>query len=242
MCQVQTQDILAPMQEEIFDINDTVKIFYSYLTDGAGRQFTKEFEDILQKNFTGRTFKNCLEWCAGPGFIGTSLWANNVCKNLDFLEKFDPAITQLHKTREHNNANFDIYRADCISAIPPDKKYDLIVGNPPWFPDTTSCLSMLPPENFNVITERICIDELWQSHKNFFNHVSDYLTDDGVILLVEHTLGSPGRDSEFMPMLENNDLTITGVFDSQTPNKNVYYLVIERTNDSRSSVSHLAED
>ncbi len=54
----------------------STRVFYEYALDGGGTweapHFVSVVRSILQTEGI-REFKNCLEWCSGPGFIGFAL-------------------------------------------------------------------------------------------------------------------------------------------------------------------------
>ena len=66
----------------------------------------------------------------------------------------------------------------------------------------------------------------WSIHKNFFNNVNNYLTDDGIIVLAENVWGS--NPDTFQDMITDNNLQITHHFVSKQYPLDMWYLGITR--------------
>lgn len=199
-------------------------IFYTKETDGGGSWFGQEYIDIIKHRYPTKVFNNCYEWCSGPGFIGYSILANNLCNNLWLTDIYYPAIllakeTALHSTNKWNN-NVTIYLLEDLALLPTTAMFDLIVSNPPHFVDTVS-------EDSN--RNRICTDLNWTAHKNFFANIKSHLSKDGIILLQENMLGS--TIESFSPFIEAAGLKITDWFKSdnwfkEDSRPQIYYIEI----------------
>ena len=64
----------------IFD-NGTI-INYEPEMDGGGSTQYKDFLTYFKS--TGKTYKNCFEWCSGLGAIGFSLLDAGICESITF--------------------------------------------------------------------------------------------------------------------------------------------------------------
>jgi len=73
---------------------------------------------------------NVLDLCSGSGCIAVAI-AKNTATRVDALEKYDAAYDYLIKNIEKNNAQVVPIKDDVFS-FTPDKKYDIIVSNPPY--------------------------------------------------------------------------------------------------------------
>lgn len=71
-----------------------------------------------------------LDLCSGSGCIAIAVAANSGAK-VDAVEKYDEAFAYLEKNIKKNNADVTALKED-IFDFKPDKKYDLIVSNPPY--------------------------------------------------------------------------------------------------------------
>lgn len=200
-----------------------IKVHYELSNDGYGSVIAPDFYHTITKQYN-RIFESCLEWCAGPGFIGFNLLAKGIVKKISFLEIADSPIKDLRKTAESID-NVSIYQGNELNSIP-EQQFDLIVSNPPHF--LTEKESLI--ENLET---RLFVDPEWSIHKNFFNQVSNYLTDDGIILLIENRAGS--NKKIFESLLAGTDLQITNTYETarkKYAGAPLYYLEV-RKNDQR---------
>ena len=98
--------------------------------------------------------------------------------------------------------------------------FDLIVANPPayqsrlWARDN---FENTPMQHWH----RISYDKDWQAHQDFFKHIKQHLTQDGVILLQEQMLGS--SVFEFEKFVDAGGLKIKSAF-YEKHNRYTWYL------------------
>ena len=71
-----------------------------------------------------------LDLCSGSGCIAVAI-SKNTDTQVDAVEKYGEAFEYLEKNIKRNNANVNPILADIFDYVP-DKKYDLIVSNPPY--------------------------------------------------------------------------------------------------------------
>lgn len=211
----------------IYDIENVygLSVCYTNDTDGGGRIIYPDFVKILKNKYPDKTFNNCLEWCAGPGFIGFSMLSQNICKHLTLIDIHQPAIDTASITVSNNGLKdkVSVYHSNNFDSIPLISKFDLIVANPPHY-NTDVYAKYLP--HWEHTTKRIYQDINWDIHHNFFKTVKNYLTDDGIILLIEHIRGS--SEETFKEMINENELKITDHFFSPTFKENYWYLQISK--------------
>jgi len=183
------------------------QVFYKPGMDGGGTWFGQEYADVIKELYRNRVFSNCLEWCAGPGYIGFNLLDHGLCKNLSLLEIHTPTAEQAIKSKHsifNGCANaVTVYNAGSVAAIDPTTKFDLVVGNPPHFPNASD-----DPD-----VSRIESDPDWAVHADFFKNIKTRLAPDGVILLQENMIGS--TPSVFEPYINANNLRINSWFKSK---------------------------
>ena len=138
--------------------------------------FFKEKGDDLPK------YKNCLEWCAGPGFIGYSLLDAEVCQHVTFMDIHEPAIDDARNNAIFNNLTdrTSFHTIDAIHKLPTDLKFDLVVANPPH--------SLKASEEWlnNKGLFRLIVDLDWKIHEEFFAHITDYLLPGAEVILSEN--------------------------------------------------------
>lgn len=206
-----------------FRVNDIV-VFYDSCMDGGGPRFGQDYLSVIRRKYPGRTFKHCYEWCSGPGFIGFALFAHGLVHKLTVSDCYEPAINGAVATTiamNHLDDYVDAYLADSLSLLPKDLKFDLVVANPPHY------LECPGDDNY----QRIAVDLGWRAHRDFFAHIGQHLTEDGVILLQENRAGSLNGVEDFREMIEHNGLYITDhynsieFFDTNGPMQ-IYYIEI----------------
>jgi methylase of polypeptide subunit release factors len=195
--------------------------------DGGGRWWASEFPRILAPVFPGRVFEKCFDWCSGPGYCGFEVLDYGMCKQLVLGDIHPLAIEYANKTIDYPDNNCkDIvtaYNIGRIDQLPTSEKFDLVIGNPPH----TSGVNL----ELDADQTRILSDVGWKSHKEFFQNIGNYLTDDGVILLCENASPGAGPKHIFEPMVKSNGLKITHELipeDFDIIMKPYYYLVIEK--------------
>ena len=112
---------------------NNTEVSFKWRLNGGGIIAANEFVRIVSNKIgkVGHVF----EYCAGPGFIGFALLANNLCDRLTLADVNPEAITAIKDTIKNNNLQdkVTVYHADCLDAIPETEQWDLVVGNPPWY-------------------------------------------------------------------------------------------------------------
>lgn len=207
--------------DTVFKIDD-IQVWYSEDMNGGGTGFGQNFSHILTKLFPERCFENCMEWCAGPGFIGFRLLYDGICKKICFFEAHRPVELALQKTIHNLPERFtDLVTyviSNDISTLSASHNFDLIVANPPMFNHVTF---------YNSYGDtRKGFDWGWATHQNFFDNVDKLLRQDGVICLVESAYGSSPED--FRDMIESNGFEIKKSFSIKTVPE-YYYLLVQKS-------------
>jgi methylase of polypeptide subunit release factors len=207
---------------------DRITIEHSRELDGGGTWISVDYLDTLEKAYPNRKFNKALEWCSGPGFIGFELLARKICNEMDFMDLHMPALDNIKQTICKNNLSYNIncILADKIEQLPP-KKYDLIVGNPPHFTK-----KVFPQHAYEDFCRRTLDIDL-KIHRNFFEEISNYLADDGIILISETYFKGMRNNKLFeagihyhqlSPMIAQNGFRMTTLHS----NEYLHYLVIEK--------------
>lgn len=221
----------TPIQLEVFQTTGPkpIKVFYAKEQDGGGTVFGWEYVEVIKNKYPKKCFKRCYEWCSGPGFIGYSILSHGLCQSLCLSDLYDPSVTSAENTSTHpeNNCRNDvsIYLLKDIALLPASEKFDLVVSNPPHFGATDYRFY-----NDEYQMNRICTDQDWKAHKNFFKHIKSHLLPEGVILLQENMVGSTVET--FKPFIEEAGLVITDTFKSKKffgiePILEIYYIEIK---------------
>ena len=210
--------------DSVFNAGSDVKVYYNTLLASGGDWTGQNYPRLLRYLYPDRHFVSCMEWCAGPGFIGFRLLADALCDQVYLMDVYAPAMAACQKTIAHlppalQTRAHTLHTGD-VAAIDSNIKFDLIVGNPPHYNRSytkqTAWNSLSNMENVN----RLWYDDDWQVHENFFQHIKKNLADDGVILLQEHAWGSDSTC--FHDMAVANQLKIVRSFRERHNLKNYY--------------------
>lgn len=217
----------------IWMANDVLKVHYSKSISGeigSGMPNAKVFADIIKTLYPGRVFRNCLEWCAGAGFIGFEIFAQDLCDNLYLHDIYPPCIESVKTTIANNKDRCQgrvfYHHSPSVSTFPEDWKFDLIVANPPFYGLDNNLMSTLMYK-VRPVTHRMGIDEQWKIHEDFFNNIKKSLAPNGVILMSESVAGS-GPDT-FRSMIEKNGLYINDCYWQGPTFAPIYFMEIKQT-------------
>lgn len=99
------------------------------------RADTETVMDVCMEYLAGDKEYKVLDLCAGTGCIGISIAAERENAQVALVEKYAEALTYLNKNVEHNGVGVEVIQGDVLEGCASDKKYDLIVSNPPYITD-----------------------------------------------------------------------------------------------------------
>ena len=151
--------------------------------------------DYLLNLISRRRSVKVMDICAGSGCIGFSLFKES--NNVDFVlsvEINENQVEGMNSTIAANNldhAKVQTCLSDGLTNVPQDMKFNLIVGNPPH--------QNRPGTGLMEIQGG---DEGWGLHEGFFKSADQFLTDDGVICLIENGRPSHSNENLFKEMTE----------------------------------------
>lgn len=165
-------------------------VTYDQYLEGGGIDQRRDFLYIISK--IGKPiYENALEWCSGPGVIGFELLGFNKTKHINFMDCYKPAIDSCIDTSIKNKIEdkVSVYLSDNIKSLPNDKKFDLVVANPPHMFNMSVDRVGFPDEDTQKDAfenqKRIVLDQDMKIHKEFFANIRDKITDDADIFISE---------------------------------------------------------
>ena len=143
----------------------------------GGLAFGRDFPRVLNELGIGRRGR-VFEFCAGPGYIGYSLLAAGWCESLVLSDVNRDTVSAARFTAAHNQLEdrVVVYCSDALDQIPAGERWDLVVGNPPHFPQANPDARMYDPS--------------WELHRRFYSAVGRHMNPGGLVLIVEQTRGS----------------------------------------------------
>jgi predicted RNA methylase len=194
-----------------------IRVHYKSHLDGGGRTSGLDYLPLFHDLGLPRQ-PRIFEWCAGPAFIGFALLGYGFCETLCVADINAEAVQACQRTVQENRLadRVAVYQSNNLDAIPSTERWDLVVGNPPHFADTS-------PGQLRYH------DADWQLHRRFFLSVSQLLKPGGMIVLLENNQGSTANT--FREMIETAGLSIVfahGDEGRRTPYPRVYFIGIAR--------------
>ncbi len=101
------------------------------------RADTETLVEVCLEFLKERQSPKILDLCAGSGCIGITLAKHKADSEVVMLEKFDEALRYAQKNIERNAAeNARVIKGDVFDGLANDGKYELIVSNPPYIPES----------------------------------------------------------------------------------------------------------
>ncbi len=157
-----------------------VWVYYTLELDGFGSRLARPFAQYLRQA-GNPPYGRCLEWCAGPGFIGVTLLRAGLIKELVLADK-NPALEPwIARTRKANGLDFTFYRSDNFQDIPADERFDLVVGNPPSYCNLNPDHPLFDARRDDPRPH----DPDWTIHQAFYATVRRYLRPGGELFISE---------------------------------------------------------
>ena len=216
--------------EDFEEVNiNGVKVFYKKKHDGGGIKFHRAFIDRLKLE-RKQSYKRCMEFASGPGFIGFSLLAEGVIDELVFVDVNKSVFEGVEITLKENN--LDVEKVKMFEANWGDQSFiekigtcDLVVSNPPHIDVVNPDTGKIPYDDHPIIYS----DPDFSIHRNFFNYAKSFLSDDGLILFIENAHFSSlsqiiGNESFSGLKFSHEDEVLSG----STKLSGKYWLIVRR--------------
>lgn len=178
-----------------------VAVSYTPELIGGGEKYGQDYVAQVRERFGA--VERLFEWCAGPGFIGFSLLAHGLCRSLCLADVNPAAVAVCRETIRRNRLQdrAAAYQSDCLDAIPPSERWDVVVGNPPHS-GTDAVLPWGP--------SLIYMDPAWDLHRRFYRDVARFLRPGGSVLIQENADLSTAET--FIPMISAGGLQFVDAF------------------------------
>ena len=168
-----------------------VDVIYRPDLDGAGTVMAPTFVSFIKNHFGAeQRFGTVFEWCAGPGFIGFALLAENICGSLCLADINPAAMKCAQRTIEANQLQDRVrsYLSDNLTSIPRHERFDLVVGNPPNFfgrnPEHPAYANWA---GSNALRSE---DPGWRIHEGFYSDIASFLNPGAFVVVDEVALFS----------------------------------------------------
>lgn len=193
--------------------------------DGGGAKVYSPIRNVICNQYKNRKFKKCLDWCSGTGVIAFDLYSYQVAENISLLDSNVDTLVTAKQIAIYNKIadKLKVHALNTVSLLPKSEMFDLVVGAPPLF-DNLMVNDLVKNKKFiNNNRQRLGEDKDWKTHIDFFSHIKNHLSPDGIIFLLQ-TKRAVSEDF-FKPTIEANELKITNVhLDFEIPD--IYILEI----------------
>ena len=149
--------------------------------DGGGDSYRDELVALIERTGQKTNYESALDWCAGHGPFGFELLDSNIADHVTFMDCYAPAVESCINNGQENNISDRVtgYTCDKISLIPESEKFDLVVANPPH----SNTLVNIERNEFFANTARMIVDDNFVMHREFFENIRKYLTDDADVYI-----------------------------------------------------------
>lgn len=193
--------------------------------DGGGVAQKSFFAELIKS--TGKQkYSRGFEWCAGLGAIGYELLGSKIVDHIVFSDNYAGAITDCLETANSNGIDADVttYISSRIADIPQHEQWDLVVGNPPHYPNLAALQNILTRYGYNLPkttidnTLRLTADGDWKIHQEFFDNIRSHITADADIYLSEEQ-----TDEILVTMAEAGGLYLVKIHPIPTLKLNIYH-------------------
>lgn len=166
-----------------------------------------------------------LDLCAGSGCIGITIGKEREKANVLMIEKYKEAISYAEKNIEKNSAqNVSIELGDVFEKSGAEKKYDLIVSNPPYIPiDEMDIVS--PETKFEPETALIAENNGLQFYEAITENYKNSLKNGGMLCFevginesvkVAEILKNQGfTNIETLKDLNGIDRVVSGIYETE---------------------------
>lgn len=177
-----------------------IKVFYKPKLHGGGMDFGQDYVPVVKELFGG--VNSLCEFASGPGFIGFSLLAHGLCNKLCLVDINPEAVECCNETirENHLEGKVSVYVSDVFDKVPRSEKWDLVVGNPPFFNTGV----------YGGKEDLLGTDPGWDIHKRFYRDVAWHLREGSSTLLLEALIASNPKLWEGMAV--KNGLHFVKVF------------------------------
>lgn len=138
-----------------------------------------------------------LDLCAGSGCIGITIAREKENSSVTLLEKHKEALSYAEKNITRNNAeNAKAVLGDVFSSDEADKKYDLIVSNPPYIPEN-EMKDISPETKYEPETALLAEDGGMEFYKAIINNYTNSLKSGGMMVF-EVGIGESQKVAELL--------------------------------------------
>lgn len=154
----------------------------------------------------GLTDLSILDMCCGVGVIGLTIFSElreeAIVREVAFADINIFNLNSLERTLKLNNLyalvgdRITYWLSDSLTSVPPERRFDIIVSNPPHFFSEDRTANPLLPSRLAMY------DADWSFHKSFYSQCHRYLTPRGEVWFLEN--GDAVSAQDLLPFIQAN--------------------------------------
>ncbi|MGB0936857.1 MAG: peptide chain release factor N(5)-glutamine methyltransferase [Colwellia sp.] len=155
------------------------------------RPDTETLIELVLEEYGEREKVNCLDLGTGTGAIALALASEKPSWNIDAIDFSEEAVGLAKRNAEHLGlAHVNIYHSDWFKSVALERKFDIIVSNPPYIAENDEHISQ-GDVRFEPLSALIADNDGLADIVHIAKISLDYLTKDGVIFF-EHGYNQGG--------------------------------------------------
>lgn len=148
-------------------------------------QILSEFEHSSQSEKSIKDKVSCIDLGTGTGAIALALASENPHWEIDAIDYSEEAVALAQKNAKHLAlSNVNIYQSDWFSSVEANKKFNIIISNPPYIDENDIHLSQ-GDVRFEPLSALVAEDSGLADIKNIAKRAKHYLKKGGY-LFFEH--------------------------------------------------------
>ena len=144
------------------------------------RQETEKIIDLLR----GKKYNNALDLCSGSGILAITLYLESIALHVDAIDISTIAIENINKNINNHSCGENVkpYQCDILHSTP-NKKYDLIVCNPPYIKLNEIDTLMHDVKNHDPLNSLTDYKDGLSFYQRIKTIINDILVRDGLLLI-----------------------------------------------------------
>lgn len=153
-------------------LSSGINLVYFENCSAGAEEYSDQVLSVLSEMSGHRKYQRAYEhWC-GHGVYAFDILGKNIADSIALSDCFFPAVVSCEFTASCNaiDEKVSVYQLDCVSHLPESEMFDMAIGNPPWYGGYDNDRDL-----YNEDAARICIDDGFKSHQDFFDNISVHL-------------------------------------------------------------------
>lgn len=167
------------LSKKTYRLSSGIDLIYFENCSAGAERYSDQVLDALSDMTDHRQYKRAHEYWCGHAAYAFDILGRSIAKTIAVTDCFFPAVVSCEFTSALNGLDdkVTVYQADSVGQLPDYEMFDLVIGAPPW-------LGKDDGADTNDDARRICIDDQFQSHQDFFTNSMPRLEPGGDLILL----------------------------------------------------------